>query len=94
MRQMSGGGTVMAFTVKDGKEARSASAMRLRSSRFPTISATAKSIVTHPATTTHFRLGPEARAEAGINDGMLRLSCGLEDPEDLIDDLAAALAKV
>ena len=52
----------------------------------------AKSIITHPATTTHQRLTPEARAKAGIFDGMLRLSVGLEDPLDLIDDLRQALA--
>ena len=49
----------------------------------------AKSLITHPATTTHQRLKPEARAELGIGDGMLRLSVGLEDVDDLIEDLAA-----
>jgi O-succinylhomoserine sulfhydrylase len=52
----------------------------------------AKSLVTHPATTTHQRLTPEARAELGISDGMLRLSVGLEDVDDLIEDLDGALA--
>ena len=52
----------------------------------------AKSLVTHPATTTHQRLKPEARAELGITDGMVRLSVGLEAPEDLIADLAAGIA--
>ncbi|MGE3712059.1 MAG: PLP-dependent transferase, partial [Hyphomicrobiaceae bacterium] len=52
----------------------------------------AKSIVTHPATTTHQRLKPEARAELGISDGMLRLSVGLEAFEDLAEDLDHALA--
>ncbi len=51
----------------------------------------AKSLVTHPATTTHRRLTPEARAAVGITDGTIRLSVGLEDPSDLIEDLAAAL---
>ena len=51
----------------------------------------AKSLVTHPATTTHRRLTPEARAAVGITDGTIRLSVGLEDPADLIDDLSAAL---
>ena len=50
-----------------------------------------KSLITHPATTTHQRLGPEARAEMGVGDGMLRLSVGLEDIDDLIEDLAAGL---
>ena len=52
----------------------------------------AKSLITHPATTTHFRLTPQARAELGITDGMMRLSVGLEDPSDLIADLHRALA--
>jgi O-acetylhomoserine sulfhydrylase len=51
-----------------------------------------KSLVTHPATTTHQRLTPEARAQQGITDGMVRLSVGLEDPIDLEADLAQALA--
>jgi O-succinylhomoserine sulfhydrylase len=52
----------------------------------------AKSIITHPATTTHFRIGPEARAELGITDGMLRLSVGLENADDLAADLEIAVA--
>ncbi len=52
----------------------------------------AKSIITHPATTTHQRLTPEGRAKMGISDGMLRLSVGLEDVEDLIADLSHALS--
>ena len=51
----------------------------------------AKTTITHPATTTHFRLTPEARAEAGVNDGLIRLSVGLEDVEDIIRDLARGL---
>lgn len=52
-----------------------------------------KSLVTHPATTTHRRVPPEQRAELGITDAMVRLSIGLEDPDDLVADLAAALGK-
>ena len=51
----------------------------------------AKSMVTHPATTTHMRIGAEERAKLGITDGTIRLSVGLEDVADLIDDLAEAL---
>ena len=54
----------------------------------------AKSLITHPATTTHQRLKPEQRADLGISDGMVRLSCGLEHPDDLIEDLMAALKAV
>ena len=53
----------------------------------------AKSLVTHPATTTHQRLTPEARAELGISEGFVRLSVGLEHRDDLIEDLQAALEK-
>jgi O-succinylhomoserine sulfhydrylase len=52
----------------------------------------AKSLITHPATTTHQRLKPEARAELGISDGMLRLSVGLEAYADLAADIDQALA--
>ncbi|MEM9320988.1 MAG: PLP-dependent transferase, partial [Pseudomonadota bacterium] len=51
----------------------------------------AKSIITHPATTTHQRLDEDTRAALGIGPGLLRLSIGLEDPSDLIEDLTAAL---
>ena len=51
-----------------------------------------KSLVTHPATTTHMRIGPEERARLGITDGVVRLSVGLEDVEDLAEDLLGALA--
>jgi len=54
----------------------------------------AKSLITHPATTTHQRIGAAARAELGISDGMVRLSCGLEHPDDLCEDLLHALDKV
>ncbi|MCB1543692.1 MAG: PLP-dependent transferase, partial [Rhodoblastus sp.] len=50
----------------------------------------AKSLITHPATTTHQRLSQEAREKGGIGEGMLRLSVGLEDVEDLIEDVAQA----
>jgi O-succinylhomoserine sulfhydrylase len=54
----------------------------------------AKSLITHPSTTTHFRLTPEARAELGVTDGMLRLSVGLEDPADIAEDLAQSLRAI
>ena len=53
-----------------------------------------KSLVTHPATTTHMRIGADERARLGITDGVIRLSVGLEDVEDLKDDLARALATI
>ena len=53
----------------------------------------AKSLVTHPATTTHQRLKPEDRAALGISEGFIRFSAGLEHADDLIEDLTAALEK-
>jgi O-acetylhomoserine (thiol)-lyase len=50
-----------------------------------------RSLVIHPASTTHFRMSDEALAGAGIGPGTIRLSIGLEDPDDLIDDLKRAL---
>lgn len=91
-RQMTGGGTLVTFDVAGGK----AAAFRLANAlEVVTISnnlGDAKSLITHPATTTHQRLTPEARAAMGIGDGMLRLSVGLEDANDLIEDLAIGLA--
>jgi O-succinylhomoserine sulfhydrylase len=89
MRQMTGGGSVLAFDVKGGKEGAFAFANALSVVKISNNLGDAKSLITHPATTTHQRIGPEARAESGIGDGMLRLSCGLEDVEDLIEDVAA-----
>jgi len=90
-RQMTGGSTLVAFEIKGGKEAafRVGDALSL-----VTISnnlGDAKSIISHPATTTHQRLSDEVRAELGIGPGLLRLSVGLEDPEDLLADFAYAL---
>jgi O-succinylhomoserine sulfhydrylase len=91
---MGGGGGVVTFEVDGGK----AAAFRLEDAlKLIDISnnlGDTKSLITHPATTTHQRLSPEARAALGITDGMLRLSVGLEDPADLCEDLALALAAV
>jgi len=54
----------------------------------------AKTLITHPATTTHRAMGPEGRAAIGLSDGVVRLSVGLEDVEDLIRDLGQALKQV
>src|ERR1700722_2052861 len=94
MAQMSGGGTLVTFELKGGKEA--AFAM-MNAFRIITISnnlGDTKSLATHPATTTHMRIGPEERARLGITDGVVRLSVGLEDTTDLIEDLSQALAHV
>lgn len=91
-RQMSGGSTLVCFTLRGGKAAAFAAANKLQIIKISNNLGDAKSLITHPATTTHQRLTPEGRAAMGINDGMLRLSIGLEDAQDLIDDLAQALA--
>ena len=92
MAQMSGGGTLVTFEVQGGKEA----AFRLMNGfRLISISnnlGDAKSLATHPATTTHMRIGEVERARLGITDGVVRLSVGLEDVRDLQEDLARALS--
>src|SRR5947207_15602130 len=90
-RQMTGGSTLVAFEVKGGKAAAFRSQDALKLVRISNNLGDAKSLITHPATTTHQRLKPAARAELGISDGLLRLSCGLEHPDDLVEDLLSAL---
>ena len=94
-RQMSGGGSVVTFELDTPPAAAKAAAFALLDAlRIVDISnnlGDAKSLVTHPATTTHRRLTPEARAAAGITDGVVRLSVGLEDVEDLLEDLDQAI---
>lgn len=93
-RQMSGPSTLIAFEVPGGKEG----AFRLLDAcsliRISNNLGDAKSLIVHPATTTHQRFTPEARAIMGVTDGMIRLSIGLEHADDLIADLEQALAKV
>ena len=91
-RQMSGGGQVVTFEIAGGKPAAFRFLNALRLVRISNNLGDAKSLITHPATTTHQRLKPQARAELGISDGMLRLSVGLEAGEDLTADLEAGLA--
>jgi O-succinylhomoserine sulfhydrylase len=93
-RQMTGGGTLVTFEVPGGKAGAFAVSNALSIIKISNNLGDAKSIITHPATTTHQRLTPEARTKMGISDGMLRLSVGLEDPEDLIADLSHALASL
>jgi O-succinylhomoserine sulfhydrylase len=88
---MSAGGTVVTFEVEGGKAGAFAVLDALRVIDISNNLGDAKSLVTHPATTTHRRLTPQARADAGITDGVVRISVGLEDAEDLLDDLARAL---
>jgi len=93
-KQMRGGSTLVAFEIAGGKKSAFAFQDALKLVRISNNLGDAKSLITHPATTTHQRLKPEQRADLGISDGMVRLSCGLEHPDDLIDDLMAALKAV
>jgi O-succinylhomoserine sulfhydrylase len=93
-RQMAAGGNIVALEVKGGKEAAFRLANALQVILISNNLGDAKSLITHPATTTHQRLSEEARAELGISAGLLRLSVGLEDSQDLIEDLDRALAAV
>jgi len=92
-KQMRAGSTLIGFEVKGGKQAAFRCLNALQISRISNNLGDAKSLVTHPATTTHQRLTPEARAELGISEGFIRFSAGLEHADDLIEDFAAALEK-
>lgn len=86
-----GAGAIMAFGVKGGTEAALKLIDSLKLFSLLANVGDAKSLVIHPATTTHQQLTPEQQAETGVSDDMIRLSVGIEDPEDLIADLSQAL---
>ncbi|KAB7744681.1 O-succinylhomoserine sulfhydrylase [Nostocoides sp. F2B08] len=90
-RQMLGGGTIVTFTIDGGKDEAFTVMNALQLVDISNNLGDAKSLTTHPATTTHRRLTPEARAAAGITDGTIRISLGLEDTGDLIADVDRAL---
>ncbi len=89
--QMSDFGSVVTFELAGGKDSAFRFANALSLVDISNNLGDAKSLLTHPATTTHQRLSGDERAKLGITDGLVRLSVGLEDADDLIDDLAAAL---
>ncbi|MBO1327739.1 O-succinylhomoserine sulfhydrylase [Acetobacter suratthaniensis] len=91
-RQMSGGGTLVAFEVAGGREGAFAFMNALKLIAISNNLGDSRSLVTHPVTTTHSKIDPEARAALGINEGTIRFSVGLEDAQDLIDDLARGFA--
>jgi O-succinylhomoserine sulfhydrylase len=90
--QMEGGGGVVTFEVAGGKKAAFRLANALKVIDISNNLGDAKSLITHPETTTHQKLTPAARAELGVTSGLVRLSVGLEDPADLCEDLEQALA--
>ena len=93
-KQMKGGSTLLCVELKGGKKEAFAFENALKIFQISNNLGDAKSLITHPATTTHKNLSDEARAELGIGDGTLRLSVGLEDGDDLIADVERALDAV
>lgn len=92
--QMSGGGGVVTFEIEGGKKAAFKLANALGLIDISNNLGDTKSLITHPETTTHQKLTPQARADAGVTSGMVRLSVGLEDVDDLCEDLDSALKAV
>ncbi|MGV0878002.1 O-succinylhomoserine sulfhydrylase [Martelella sp. FLE1502] len=93
-KQMAAGSTLVAFELKGGKDAAFALQDQLEIVSISNNLGDAKSLITHPATTTHKNLAEEARLELGITGGTIRFSAGIEDTDDLIEDFAQALAKL
>lgn len=92
-RQMTGGGTVVTFELAGGTKQRAFEVLdKLQIVDISNNLGDAKSLITHPATTTHRAMGPEGRAAIGLGDGVARISVGLEGTEDLIADLDRALS--
>jgi O-succinylhomoserine sulfhydrylase len=92
LRQMRGGGTLMVLRTGGGRAGAFRFLKRLRLFQIASNLGDARSIATHPASTTHGRLSPDERRGMGIEEDLIRLSIGLEDPEDLIEDLRDALS--
>ena len=90
MSQMSAAGPIFSFFVDGGREQAMAVLNGLELVDISNNIGDSKSLMCHPATTTHHNMGPEGRAEAGVGEGMLRLNVGLEDADDVIEDLAQA----
>ena len=90
-KQMSRGGNLIALDIKGGKAEAFSVLNALQVARISNNLGDTKTLATHPATTTHQRLSPEAQSELGIKPSSLRLSVGLEDPQDLIEDFTHAL---
>ena len=94
MRQMDAGGTIMALFLEGGRPQAHALLDALELVDISNNVGDSRSLMTHPASTTHASVSADAREEMGITEGMLRLSVGLEDAADVIDDLDAALTRI
>jgi len=90
--QMDAGGTVVTFEIEGGKAGAFAFLNALEMIDISNNLGDTKSLATHPSSTTHRRLGPDVRAEMGITDGIVRISVGLEDVRDLVDDVDRGIA--
>jgi O-succinylhomoserine sulfhydrylase len=93
-RQLGAGGTMLSFDINGGKDAAFRFMNALEIIKISNNLGDAKTIATHPYTTTHQRLPEEQKVQLGITPGLIRLSVGLEDPDDLIADLMQGLAAV
>jgi O-succinylhomoserine sulfhydrylase len=92
-KQMSAGGTIFSIEVADGREQAHALLDALQLIDISNNIGDSRSLMCHPASSTHHGVGPETRADMGVGEGLLRLNIGLEDPDDLIEDLDQALIK-
>lgn len=92
-RQMDAFGPIFSFTVDGGREVAFAVLDALELIDISNNIGDSKSLACHPASTTHNNMGPEGRAEMGVEEGMIRLNVGLEDPDDLIEDLDQAFTR-
>ncbi|HRY99432.1 MAG TPA: aminotransferase class I/II-fold pyridoxal phosphate-dependent enzyme [Bacteroidales bacterium] len=94
LRQMMGPGTMISFGLKGGLQAGKTLMNSVRLALLAVSLGGVETLIQHPASMTHSKLGPEHRAKAGITDGLVRFSVGIEDVEDIIADLDQALEKV
>ena len=94
MRQMAAGGTILALHLDGARPQAHGLLDALRLIDISNNVGDSRSLMTHPASTTHASVAEPIRAEMGIGEGMLRLSVGLEDPQDLMEDLDQALKVV
>ncbi|MFM6830433.1 MAG: PLP-dependent transferase, partial [Novosphingobium sp.] len=90
-KQMKAGGTIFSFHLDGGLTQAHALLDALQLIDISNNIGDSRSLMCHPASTTHYGVGPETRADMGVGEGMLRLNVGLEDPDDLIEDLDQAL---
>ena len=94
MQQMRACGPIFSFILDGGRKEAHAFLNALELIDISNNIGDSRSLATHPASTTHHGVGPEAREEMGVAEGMIRINIGLEDPQDLIEDVDQALRKI